>query len=981
MTAASPSGAPPVGTRVFVSYARKDVEAADLLAPILSDCGYDVFIDRKDIAAAEVWRSRLEELILEADAVIFVLSPDAIRSEVCAWEVERTLAHGKKLVPLVWRPVDPRACPPGIADRNWVGAGDAWKREGLAPEALSALRAAIDLDIAWERQRTLWNARAVRWAQAGRPSGQLLRAEEIVEAESWAARRPANAATLPAVLLDYLSASTTRERADRDRLRSITGRAFVTPIVQAIEAHEPDRALRMLATAAVLAEDPDFELVPQLWTEGAQCLQRQPLCVIADKTAPAPQIEARDDSTSLFAVDADGARAALHDRAGAVTLFDLASGAPLWSARVEGAPFGLYLDDGMGVVVLSREGAIVRLDPATGAVAARAHFRREVSAFMIAPEEGALLAGAGSTLLRYEASAGAVRTVAISSGPIMGFDYCPATGAGVALVETGEGKWIGEAFGAGGARRYEQDDDIYQACFSKDGSSLCLAGALDAFVYGWAADVPRARLRHGDKIVVTGASLNAVALSDDGALVLTGSHDGTARVWDAYTGAELNRFDHVEEALIMAAGFGPGAATVLTRGTDNTVRLWSRRSGAEILRLSNRHNVRRVGGHNLGFAEAGLSADGARVWVHMPGGILQLWPAHPFQDAVWSGLEEAGVGDVVAAQALAGGARIGVCSGEGTYHALDSASGARSAGGSIGPIGFKPHHVLALEPFDLLVATQSHASVGVSLSDARPRWQIRHPARVETLAAVPSTGLLAVAGGEYGSGAGGYVDFVSPAGELVGGGATPGWASALCFHRDRRTLLVGDVEGGLYEWEADGRAQRGALAQFPSKIEAIAAPPHGAHLYVAADMFLWRIEADGANRRKIAALSTGVHRMQCDPHDRIMFIEGVYLPFFLDLQRGALLLELPLGGGDIDREEFSACLVAPDWRWFIGFTSKGRRLRRALDGLAEMTESPARGIAAALARGNHIRRASEVLDVLMSEQPDDLASRLAALIR
>jgi hypothetical protein len=52
-------------------------------------------LDRHDIAAAEDWEARLGALILGADTIVFILSPAAVRSERCAWEVERAAELGK----------------------------------------------------------------------------------------------------------------------------------------------------------------------------------------------------------------------------------------------------------------------------------------------------------------------------------------------------------------------------------------------------------------------------------------------------------------------------------------------------------------------------------------------------------------------------------------------------------------------------------------------------------------------------------------------------------------------------------------------------------------------------------------------------------------------------------------------------------------------------------------------------------------------
>ena len=74
---------------IFISYARSDSSAlAEELVAGLELAGFRPFLDRQDIAVAEDWEARLGALILGADTVVFILSPAAVRSERCAWEVE-----------------------------------------------------------------------------------------------------------------------------------------------------------------------------------------------------------------------------------------------------------------------------------------------------------------------------------------------------------------------------------------------------------------------------------------------------------------------------------------------------------------------------------------------------------------------------------------------------------------------------------------------------------------------------------------------------------------------------------------------------------------------------------------------------------------------------------------------------------------------------------------------------------------------------
>jgi hypothetical protein len=74
--------------KVFISYSRKDAVFADRLEAALKARGFEPLIDREEIYAFEEWWKRIEALIVRADTVVFVLSPDAVASDVALREVD-----------------------------------------------------------------------------------------------------------------------------------------------------------------------------------------------------------------------------------------------------------------------------------------------------------------------------------------------------------------------------------------------------------------------------------------------------------------------------------------------------------------------------------------------------------------------------------------------------------------------------------------------------------------------------------------------------------------------------------------------------------------------------------------------------------------------------------------------------------------------------------------------------------------------------
>jgi hypothetical protein len=80
--------------KVFISYSRKDSAAfADELLTALELVDFAPFLDRHDIAAGEDWETR-GGLIAQSDTVLFVVSPEAVKSEQCTWEVDRAIPAG-----------------------------------------------------------------------------------------------------------------------------------------------------------------------------------------------------------------------------------------------------------------------------------------------------------------------------------------------------------------------------------------------------------------------------------------------------------------------------------------------------------------------------------------------------------------------------------------------------------------------------------------------------------------------------------------------------------------------------------------------------------------------------------------------------------------------------------------------------------------------------------------------------------------------
>jgi hypothetical protein len=204
------AGRPTDKLRVFISYSRKDaLDFADQLHATLTTTGFDPTLDRHGITGAEDWKQRLGALILEADTVVFVLSPEAAVSPVCLWEVDEAMRLGKRIVPVAAVPLGAVASPPALAKLNYIFFYTEPSMPGASGfgHGLSRLVQTLNTDVEWLREHSRLLARATEWERAGRLENRMLSGSDIGAAKDWATRRPKGAPEPTPLHLDFIRAS------------------------------------------------------------------------------------------------------------------------------------------------------------------------------------------------------------------------------------------------------------------------------------------------------------------------------------------------------------------------------------------------------------------------------------------------------------------------------------------------------------------------------------------------------------------------------------------------------------------------------------------------------------------------------------------------------------------------------------------------------------------------------------------------------
>src|SRR3974390_108314 len=106
---------------VFISYARTDQGFARDLNSALQKLNRETWIDWRSIPDSAEWRTEIFAAIDAAVNFVFIISPDSLRPEsFCGPEVAHALANKKRIITILYHPVDRHALYPGLGGVQWI---------------------------------------------------------------------------------------------------------------------------------------------------------------------------------------------------------------------------------------------------------------------------------------------------------------------------------------------------------------------------------------------------------------------------------------------------------------------------------------------------------------------------------------------------------------------------------------------------------------------------------------------------------------------------------------------------------------------------------------------------------------------------------------------------------------------------------------------------------------------------------------------
>jgi WD40 repeat protein len=153
---------------------------------------------------------------------------------------------------------------------------------------------------------------------------------------------------------------------------------------------------------------------------------------------------------------------------------------------------------------------------------------------------------------------------------------------------------------------------IYAVAYSPDGSRI-VSGSYDGTVKVWDAN-------NGQEIKTfsgQGGTILSVAYSPDGRRIGSGSTNSTIRIWDVETGAYHILSGH--SGFVRALAYSPDGQRLVSGSGDKTLKIWDANTGKEL------RTLRTLGGHTSTVYAVAYSPDGRRLLSGSEDTTIMLW--------------------------------------------------------------------------------------------------------------------------------------------------------------------------------------------------------------------------------------------------------------------------------------------------------------------------------------------------------------------
>jgi WD40 repeat protein len=620
---------------LFISYSRTDSGFAHKLHDALVAAGHDVWVDWEDIPPTAEWFNEIAGAIDRADAVLLVVSSPFAASTTCSQEITHAAERHKRLIPIAIETTRLAGINEAVAKVQWIFCRPTDDFDAGVAEVRRAIDLDLDYVRSHTRLLTRaveWQGRGSDRSLLLR-GNDLRRAEEwLVHATD---KEPKPVAAQQEYVAASRRAATARQRMTVGILAAglvITALLAVFAMIQrqnAIVQRDEARRQRTIVLGRQLAAQ--SELVR---TRSANLLDRSVLLAVeASRRASGPDIDrALRESVGILptllseqldkspvqgvSISSDGVLCAAGGDSGIARVWQCADGREIWHGTGARGISRVLFAPGNAALAIAGPGG-VSLHQFTS--------NRDIRL----TSESTPVIAIGGNLLAAGGKSGRLTIWKIDAGTVAA-DF--SVGSAIAAVSfSADARFVAAGAGDNTVRVWDVASarELMRGGHAPGRASMPLRlGSRDGGVFAVAFD-PRARwvVSGGQDHAVTiheiqsgrelfrayqSDSVYSVAFSPDGRWLASGGMDETARVWDLEGRSERYRLVHqyVVEKVVWNEG-----GNLVTVSGDGTARVWNISSGAELSRMFAPGYIH----------DTALSADGSKAITGSWDGLARAW--------------------------------------------------------------------------------------------------------------------------------------------------------------------------------------------------------------------------------------------------------------------------------------------------------------------------------------------------------------------